>query len=1355
MHLMKKLVSRRTATFAIGAALLGIAHAADSPSSFSPAQREFFETRIRPVLAQDCYECHASVPGGKRKGGLAVDHRRALMKGGDSGPVIIPGDPQSSLLMRAIRHSDEDLKMPKSGAKLEDRVLADFEEWISMGAPDPREAPPSAEVLAQDTDWEAVMERRKRWWSFRPLGETALGDLPEDEHAHPVDRFIRARLDPAKLEPAGPADPHTLLRRLSFVLRGLPPTPEEIEQFTRDPSQMAYTSLVNQFLDSPQFGERWARHWMDWIRYADSHGSEGDPAIPYAWRFRDYLIRALNSDVSYDQLVREHLAGDLMESPRINRDLGLNESAIGPAHLRMVFHGFAPTDALDEQVRFTDDQINVVSKAFLGLTVSCARCHDHKFDPISQRDFYGWYGIFASCPPASIAVDAPSEESKATRTSMTALKSEIQAGLIEAWMEGLPELEERLAEGGDLDEAVAQAKDLRDLLHPLWVAREGGNVEKTIDSWRASNRQTNNENSVIKQWNFKHTKDLKDWRADGNTASQTSRSGVFAIAPEGEDVLTGIYPAGVYSHLISEKDRAVLLSPRFELAGEYDLWMELAGDGGAFMRYAVQNYPRNGTVYPVGRLNDGHWRWQRYGLDYWKGDFIHVELTTAADQPVLADTGADRSWIGVRRVVITKKGQSPPRNEHAFALPLTEAYTPDLSLNKAYQSALNACLTSWQNNILTDSQALFLGKALRAGLLPNTLDELPSVIQSRVATYREKERSLPIPTRAPGVLEKDAYDQPLFHRGNHKDAGEPVPRHFLDALDGRPYQTPLSGRQALAQDFFRADNPLSRRVIVNRIWHHVFGEGLVRTPDNLGRLGEKPSHPRLLDHLAIRFEETGYSIKELIRYLVTSSTWKAASTPSDLAAAIDPDNRLLSHAPVRRLEAEAIRDTLLAVAGELDRETMHGPPVRGDSPRRSVYLRVKRNDLDPFLSTFDAPVPASTKGRRDVTNVPSQSLTLLNDAFVIRMANDWAEALESVPERDRIPTMFLQGLGRLPSAEETRAARQFLDHSLEEARVLENRQRSLSERESQLTSELAKLTETVKNRVLAKRGQTSPAAADRAAASLPQPIASWNFDGDLQDAAGTLHGKAHGSAHVAGGHLVLNGKAGNYVSTPPLDRPLREKTLEAWVKLDNLRQQGGGVLSVQDLKGITFDAIVFGEQKRGHWMAGSDGFRRTESFEGGPENQAVEQFVHIAIVYAADGSITGYRQGKRYGKSYQSRGPVPFGKGSAQVLFGNRHGEPTGNHMLGGRIDKAALYDRALTEEDIAASASGDPNHVSRAQQVAAMSGVERARETSLKEEISALQSELKALDSDRAGPTGWADLAHALFNLKEFLYIR
>ena len=1321
------------------ACLMPLLSAPLQAAPISQDEVEFFEARIRPVLAQDCYECHRSK--GQRKGGLALDHRRALLQGGESGPVIIAGDPAASRLIQAIRHEREDLKMPKARAKLEASVIADFQEWIRRGAPDPRDAPPSQEVIDEDTNWDAVMQRRKRWWSFQPLKDTPLDQLQGGDDAHPVDRFIWTRLKEAGLEQTDPADGHTLIRRLSFALRGLPPDPEEIAHFVGDLAPDAYENLVDRFLQSPHFGERWARHWMDWVRYADSHGSEGDPTIPYAWRYRDYLIRALNEDVPYDQLAREHLAGDLLERPRINDGLGLNESAIGTAHLRMVFHGFAPTDALDEQVRFTDDQINVVSKAFLGLTLSCARCHNHKFDPISQRDFYAWYGIFASCPPASIAIDAPSPVVEARREELRQMKGPLRQALASAWLDQLPDVAAGL-HGEGFAEQIQEAKRPEHLFHPLWALEQGRELQAALEPWK---RPAPKDARLKVQWDFTLDGALEKWRQDGRGARLVEPPGTFAVAPEGDDALTGIYPSGVYSHPISSKDRGVLLSPRVMLDGEYELWLHLAGDDGALARYVVQNYPRDGTVYPVERLNGASWRWKRFNLDYWLGDHIHVEITTAADQPILANTGASRSWFGVRRVVLAEKGSVPERDEYGFSRPLLRALGEGQPLVGAYIQALETCLRAWERDGMSDEEALFLAGALRVGLLSNQLADLPAV-KPLVEAYRELEAKLPVPTRAPGVLEKDAFDQPFFERGNHKQPGDPVPRHFLDAIDGAPYQTSQSGRLALADDLFRPDNPLTSRVIVNRVWHHLFGEGLVRTPDNFGRLGREPSHPALLDHLALWFRDGGYSIKALIRYLVTCETWRASSTPPAGATARDPDNLLLSHAHVRRLEAEAIRDALLAVSGALERESMYGPPADGDSPRRSVYLRVRRNALHPFLSVFDVPVPASTKGRRDVTNVPGQSLTMLNDGFVLRMAHRWAERLEREGEEDRLEAMFLQVVGRPPTPGEVRQAREFVAASEADRRERDGQRSALQAKAKRLDHQLATLTETVTRRVLEERGT----ATGTAPALLP-PIASWDFDDGLQDSVGSLHGTAHGKARVKDGYLLLEGD-GSYVSTPLLPETLREKTLEARVQLKSYRQRGGGVITVQDATGITFDAIVYGEREPRRWMAGSEGFKRTKSFGGHEEAEAKDTWIHLAIVYSSDGTITGYRQGEPYGKPYQSGGLKTFEQ--AQVLFGLRHGQPDGKKLFKGRIARAVLYDRALTPEELRASASGDPNYVSPSVRLAAMTAREREEQTRWRDERSQVQERLQALDSQDANPSEWADLAHAMFNLKEFLYL-
>ncbi len=354
-------------------------------------RRDFFESRIRPVLIENCYECHNST--GTAESGLAVDFNGGLRKGGDSGAVVIPGESKKSRLLATLRHEIKGLEMPQGGPKLEPRVVADFEKWMADGAYDPRDRPPTIEELEAATSWATTLERRKEWWSFQAIKPQAVPNASGDgASTHLIDRFVNAKLDEAGLAVAKVVEPAALVRRLYFNLIGLPPSSEEARTWTTRISlvkagerEAVIGQLIDELLASERFGERWARHWMDWIRYAESHGSEGDPEISGAWHYRDYLIRALNADVPVDQLIREHVAGDLLSEPRINRELGINESAIGTAHWRMVFHGFAPTDALDEKVRFIDDQINSFSKAFLGLTVSCTV---RLRLLISQKDYY-------------------------------------------------------------------------------------------------------------------------------------------------------------------------------------------------------------------------------------------------------------------------------------------------------------------------------------------------------------------------------------------------------------------------------------------------------------------------------------------------------------------------------------------------------------------------------------------------------------------------------------------------------------------------------------------------------------------------------------------------------------------------------------------------------------------------------------------------------------------------------------------------------------------------------------------------------------------------------------------------------
>jgi len=1033
-----------------------------------PAERvEFFEKQIRPILIERCYSCHNSAD--TREGGLALDHRGAILLGGQSGPAIVAGRPDRSLLIRAIRHEDGQLRMPKDGPKLDDGIVDDFAEWISQGAVDPREVPPSEKEIATLTSWEAIRDRRKAWWSFQPITKP---DPPTVRHVewskHPVDRFLQARLGQSGLRSAEPADPATLLRRMTFVLTGLPPTVDEVEGFVGDASAAAFEQLVDRLLQSDAYGERWARHWMDWFRYAESHGSESDPIIPYAWRYRDYLIRALNADVPYDQLVLENIAGDLLAEPRINDRLQVNESALGTGQFRMVQHGFQPVDALEELVRFTDNQIDVLTKAFLGLTVSCARCHDHKFDPIGQRDYYALFGVLASCRPGMITVDAPQRLQRNHR-ELAALKTDIRTHLADAWIASLPELAETLTNGPSADEGTPAAERWKRIVDEIkengsrsplhvWSELRGLDGSQRVDRWEnlrddwiaARQRQKAFENFDFPyRWRLGGD-DADQWFALGNGLREMpTRAGAFTINREGPRVVEDIFAAGAFTHLLSTKHNGVLLSPRFKIDFD-EIWLRVAGNDQARVRAIVENYPRANGQYRDHHPTNPVPRWIQWDMNYFRGNMAYVELATADDVPLYTYEGQPRdgkingrSWFGICEVLCRNKDQPQPEKMGTPLFSLTDASPPRQTeeLIDVYVGVLRSAINAWRRGQMTNDQANFLAYFVRYGLLPNQLEQV-SDVAALVAEYRELEAQVAVPTRAPGVWEADAFDQPLFVRGNHKEPGNVVGRRFLEALGGRSFQTPLSGRLELAREIVDRQNPLTARVMVNRVWHHLFGRGIVSTPDNFGRLGELPSHPQLLDYLGTRFIEDGWSIKRLIRLIVLSKAFQMSSVSTtsqgngELQAtqSVDPDNQLLSHFPLRRLEAEAIRDSILSVSGSLD-QAMFGPSTSGDSERRSVYVRVKRLELDPFLRTFGAPEPISTIGRRANTNVPAQSLALFNDPFVVQHAERWAGRVLNnaslTSDEQRIRHMFLTALSREPTALELRQSQEFLEATAE------------------------------------------------------------------------------------------------------------------------------------------------------------------------------------------------------------------------------------------------------------------------------------------------------------------------------------
>jgi len=520
--------------------------------------------------------------------------------------------------------------------------------------------------------------------------------------------------------------------------------------------------------------------------------------------------------------------------------------------------------------------------------------------------------------------------------------------------------------------------------------------------------------------------------------------------------------------------------------------------------------------------------------------------------------------------------------------------------------------------------------------------------------------------------------------------------------------------------------------------------------DNFGRLGDLPSHPELLDALAAHFQAGGGSLKSMIRALLLTQAFQRSDQSPAGSQQKDPENKLLSHWTVRRLEAEAIRDSILALSGKLQ-PTLYGEPVYDEEPRRSIYLKVIRNQLDPFLSAFDMPVPSSTRGRRDVTNVPAQSLALLNDPMIIKWSSNWAQNVIATPdEQGRVNRMFMQAMGRQATDREMSASLEFVKQSAAFAQQQQDELAAMKKRQSELQSQIQKIL----NPVRAKLAQGSPGAS---AADAPEPFAEWTFERGGEDTRQRLPLKLEGAARVEDGALILDGRTA-LARSLPLTKSLTSKTLEAWVVLDTLDQKGGGVMTVQDKRGGEFDAIVYAERAPQEWLSGSNNHRRTQEFGGPADTEADKHPVHVAITYEGN-KVTGYRDGQPYGVSYTTQEAAVFDAQESEVLLGCRHGSIGGNKMLRGRILRARLYDRALTEKEIALSRHLESTSVSERDVINALSEAQRKEVEQAETELNQLMGKLTAMaeSTDHSSPevSGWESLALSIINLKEFLYLR
>ncbi|MDG3006388.1 PSD1 and planctomycete cytochrome C domain-containing protein [Paludisphaera mucosa] len=942
-----------------------VAQEAAAPAVADPAAVEFFEKRVRPILFDRCIGCHGPE---KQKGELRLDSRAAALAGGTTGPAAEPGDAEASLLVAAIRYGGDVQMPPKS--KLPREEIDVLTQWVARGAPWGVETKePAAATARGSLDGSPEFERRAKFWSFQPIREVAPPTV-EGVHAawarSPIDRFLIAAMAGRGLEPAGEADRRTLIRRLTYDLIGLPPTPEEIASFVADDAPDAYERLVEKLLADPRYGERWGRHWLDLVRFAETAGHEFDYELLNAWRYRDYVVRAFNLDLPYDQFVVEQVAGDLLPTPRRNPADGSNESVRGTGFYWLGEGVHSPLDVRDEGVRRVDNQIDVLSKTFLGLTVSCARCHDHKFDPISTRDYYALAGFLRSTRHQQAFLD-----SDARIAPVVADLKARKAALADLLTEAAPRL------------PAPRKAEVEALLAAVAPAEEAGSAPSRLAAWKTT----------------------------GDAFESPSGSNGFRIDLRGPATRLLATPAGSRSSgLISDRLHGVVRSPTFTIEKR---WLHILATGmGVRINVVIDGFEKvRDPIYggltttidaPAGP------RWISRDLASWMGHRAYLEACDGASQEF---TGAvthpvdGRGWVDLVAVRTTDE-----------ATPPAPPAGPEVAID--------------------------------ANALVRELEVVDSPLAARLAAalaeYRDVESRIPAPTLAPAAVDGDGEDESVMIRGNPRTPGEVVPRRLLAILGGAgpDASTPGSGRLGLARAMVDVrSNPLSARVMVNRIWKQHFGEGLVRSPDDFGVMGQAPSHPELLAWLAAEFVRGGWSVKAMHRLILESSAYRMTSRATPEADRLDPTNALLHRMNVRRLEAEAVRDALLAVSGRLD-PTQGGPSVppylspfmdgRGrpaaSGPldghgRRSVYLQVRRNFLNPMFMVFDAPVPFSTMGRRHASNVPAQALTLLNDPLVIELADAWAGRLlaedgPNATDASRIGRLYQEAFGRAPTDDE-------------------------------------------------------------------------------------------------------------------------------------------------------------------------------------------------------------------------------------------------------------------------------------------------------------------------------------------------
>jgi hypothetical protein len=895
---------------------------------------EFFEARVRPILIDRCVKCHGPR---KQSSSLRLDSRDAILKGGESGPAVVPQKPEDSRLIQAVSYSGAELKMPPSG-KLSEPEIATLQRWVSLGAPWAGAAGASAAAAHAASD---LFGSARTHWSYQPVRRVPAPSVKDRAWVRtPVDAFVLARLEAAGLPPAPRADKRTLIRRATIDLWGVPPTAEEFDAFLADDSPDAFERLVERLLASPRYGERWGRHWLDVARYADTKGYvfTQERRYPYAYTYRDYVVAALNADLGYDQFIRQQIAADQL-------NLAGNRGALAAMGFLTVGRRF-----LNDMNEIIDDRIDVVCRGLLGLTVTCARCHDHKFDPIPSEDYYSLYGVFASSfepaelpllsePGAGTSQAADYEKklnaaSKARKDYLSARRDEIQSDLkarFSLYLKAAYDLDFNPRHSRLDERALADKLNSRRLraVAGLWKRR----LEATAKA----------RDPVLFPWHA---------FAALSPSSFAARSREVArdlCRTNADSKAAGLHP------LVAKVFASTAPSSMADVVARYaSLFAQLEG------------------------------KWNEH---------------TAKDRGAGALGLPDPEWESLRLALFGAGGVL---------------------------------------NFSVDETPRFLDQSQRG-----KLDQLNGKIAQLNATHRGA------PSRAMVMADAPQPSEPhVFIRGNPGRPGNIVPRRFLRILAG-PDSAPFrkgSGRLELAESIADAKNPLTARVMVNRVWQWHFGRGLVATSSDFGTRGEPPSHPELLDDLAASFIASGWSLKALHRRIMLSSTYQASSQPRAMALARDPENRLLWRFNRQRLDFETMHDSILAAAGALDTQvggrsiTLLEPPF---STRRALYGFIDRQNLDGVYRTFDFAAPDATSPRRHVTTVPQQALFLMNSPFLHEQARRLAALIVQARERsgfcapgsrdDRaegVRQIYRRILGRAPDADELALATDFIGRQM-------------------------------------------------------------------------------------------------------------------------------------------------------------------------------------------------------------------------------------------------------------------------------------------------------------------------------------